>query len=87
VWHLYVIRVSRRDRVLERLRAAGIEAGIHYPFPIHQIPAFAGLAGYASRSFPVAERNAGELLSLPLFPEITPGQQERVAAVLAGALR
>jgi|HubBroStandDraft_6_1064221.scaffolds.fasta_scaffold232724_1 dTDP-4-amino-4,6-dideoxygalactose transaminase len=86
VWHLYVIRVSRRDRVLERLRAAGIEAGIHYPFPIHQIPAFAGLAGYANGSFPVAERNAGELLSLPLFPEITPSQQERVAAVLAGAL-
>lgn len=87
VWHLYVIRVAHRDRVLERLHAAGIEAGIHYPAPIHQTPAFAELAKYAEGSFPVAERNAGELLSLPLFPEITPSQQERVAEVLAGALR
>ncbi|MBV9451234.1 MAG: DegT/DnrJ/EryC1/StrS family aminotransferase [Streptosporangiaceae bacterium] len=87
VWHLYVIRVPHRDRVLGRLHAAGIEAGIHYPFPIHRVPAFAELARYGEGSFPVAERNAGELLSLPLFPEITPGQQERVAAVLAGALR
>ena len=87
VWHLYVVRVPRRDRVLEKLHVAGIEAGIHYPSPIHLTPAFSDLAGYGKGAFPVAEQTAGELLSLPLFAEITPGQQERVASVLADALR
>jgi dTDP-4-amino-4,6-dideoxygalactose transaminase len=86
VWHLYVVRVPGRDRVLEELRMAGIEAGIHYPVPIHQTPAFADL-GYPAGAFPVAERTAAELLTLPLFAEITPSQQERVASVLADALR
>jgi dTDP-4-amino-4,6-dideoxygalactose transaminase len=85
VWHLYVVRVPQRDRVLKELHAAGIGAGIHYPVPIHLTGAFAGL-GYAEGAFPVAERTAGELLSLPLFPEITAAQQERVVAVLAAAL-
>ena len=58
VWHLYVVRVPDRDRVLKELQAAGIGAGIHYPVPIHLTPAFAGL-GYAEGSFPVAERTAG----------------------------
>jgi dTDP-4-amino-4,6-dideoxygalactose transaminase len=86
VWHLYVVRVADRDRVLAELTAAGIGAGIHYPTPLHLTGAFAHL-GYGPGAFPVAERTAGELLSLPLFPEITGGQQERVVAVLAGALR
>jgi dTDP-4-amino-4,6-dideoxygalactose transaminase len=86
VWHLYVIRVPRRDRVLERLHAARIEAGIHYPSPIHRTGAFADLMGYGKGAFPVAERISGELLSLPLFAEITSSQQERVVSVLADAL-
>ena len=86
VWHLYVIRVPDRDHVLGRLHAAGIEAGIHYPRPIHLVPAFTDLAKYQRGAFPVTERNAGELLSLPLFAEITPSQQERVVAELANAL-
>jgi len=86
VWHLYVVRVPDRDRVLKELHAAGIGAGIHYPVPVHLTPAFASL-GYRGGAFPVAERNAAELLSLPLFAEITAGQQERVASVLAAALR
>jgi len=81
VWHLYVVRIPNRDRVLKELRAAGIGAGIHYPVPIHLTPAFSGL-GYVEGAFPVAERNAGELLSLPLFPEITAEQQERVVSIL-----
>jgi dTDP-4-amino-4,6-dideoxygalactose transaminase len=85
VWHLYVIRVPHRDRVLEELRAAGIGAGIHYPVPVHLTGAFADL-GYAKGAFPVAERAARDLLSLPLFPEITPAQQERVISVLMSAL-
>jgi dTDP-4-amino-4,6-dideoxygalactose transaminase len=85
VWHLYVVRVPERDRVLKELQAAGIGAGIHYPVPIHLTAAFAGL-GYAEGAFPVAERAARELLTLPLFPEITSAQQEYVASVLTAAL-
>jgi dTDP-4-amino-4,6-dideoxygalactose transaminase len=85
VWHLYVVRVPDRDRVLKELHAAGIGAGIHYPVPVHLTAAFAGL-GYAEGAFPVAERLARELLSLPLFPEITPSQQERVVSVLMAAV-
>lgn len=86
VWHLYVVRVPDRDRVLKELQAAGIGAGIHYPVPIHLTEAFAGL-GYAEGTFPVAEHAARELLSLPLFAEITAGQQEQVALALKSALR
>lgn len=85
VWHLYTVRVPDRDDVLRKLQAAGIGAGIHYPVPIHLTSAFAGL-GYRLGAFPVAERTARELLSLPLFPEITAAQQERVISVLTSAL-
>ena len=87
VWHLYVVRVPRteRDRIVAGLRAAGIEAAIHYPAPVHLTPAFAHL-GHPAGAFPHAERAAAEILSLPLFPGITPAQQERVVAILAGLL-
>jgi dTDP-4-amino-4,6-dideoxygalactose transaminase len=77
--------VPRRDEVLARLAAAGIGAGIHYPVPIHLQGAFRHL-GHGKGDFPVAERAAGELLSLPIFAEITPAQQARTAAVLKQAL-
>jgi dTDP-4-amino-4,6-dideoxygalactose transaminase len=86
VWHLYVVRVADRDRVLKELHAAGIGAGIHYPVPLHLSEAFATL-GYSEGTFPAAERAAREVLSLPLFPEITLAQQERVVSVLASAIR
>jgi dTDP-4-amino-4,6-dideoxygalactose transaminase len=85
-WHLYVVRVPDRDRVLSELHAAGIGAGIHYPTPVHLTGAFASL-GHGIGDFPVAERIAGELLSLPLFPEITRAQQEFVVETLAKAVR
>jgi dTDP-4-amino-4,6-dideoxygalactose transaminase len=85
VWHLYVIRVPRRDEVLKKLNAAGIGAGIHYPIPIHLQGAFKQL-GQGPGSFPVSEAVANEILSLPLFPQITPQQQERVADELKKAL-
>jgi dTDP-4-amino-4,6-dideoxygalactose transaminase len=72
--------------VLERLQAAGIGTGIHYPAPIHRMPAFAHL-GHRLGEFPAAERAAGEILSLPMFPGITAAQQERVADVLVEAVR
>ncbi len=85
VWHLYVVRVPRRDEVLAALHSAGIGAGIHYPTPLHLTGAFEHL-GHRKGSFPVAERTAGELLSLPLFPEITEQQQRRVVTALVEAL-
>ena len=86
VWHLYVVRVPDRDRVIGEIHAGGIGAGIHYPVPLHLTPAFAKL-GYPEGAFPVAERAAREILSLPLFPGITPEQQERVVSVLLAAVR
>jgi len=85
VWHLFVIQTPRRDDVLARLREAGIQAGVHYPTPIHLMPAWRHL-GYGRGAFPAAERRAGQILSLPMFPGITPGQQERVVHELVKAL-
>ncbi|MEV7633926.1 DegT/DnrJ/EryC1/StrS family aminotransferase [Microbacterium sp. NPDC089318] len=85
VWHLYVVRVPDRDAVLAALQSAGIQAGIHYPVPVHLSRAYSSL-GYGPGSFPVAEEAAGSILSLPLYPHITPAQQERVVEVLADAV-
>jgi dTDP-4-amino-4,6-dideoxygalactose transaminase len=86
VFHLYVIRVPRRDEVLAHLGRAGIGAGVHYPVPVHLQGAFASL-GYGPGAFPVAEAAAAEILSLPLYPQITAAQQERVVDELRKALR
>ena len=85
VWHLYVVRVPERDRCLAAMAAAGIPVAIHYPTPIHLTGAFAGL-GHGPGDFPVAEAAADEILSLPMHPHLTAGQQERVAEALAAAL-
>ena len=85
VWHLYAIRVPRRDHVLRCLHDEGIYAGIHYPVPVHLQPAFRHL-GYGPGDFPVAEAAAGQLLSLPLYPQITREQQARVASAVGRAL-
>jgi dTDP-4-amino-4,6-dideoxygalactose transaminase len=87
VWHLYVVRVpaQRRDAIVAALNAAGIGAAIHYPVPVHLTPAFAGL-GHGAGTFPHAEAAAAEIISLPLYPQITAGQQERVVHALAAAL-
>ena len=86
VYHLYVVRVPRRDEILARLHAEGIGAGIHYPTPLHLHGAFRDL-GYRQGDFPEAERAAAEILSLPLHPHLTAAQQERVADSLRRALR
>ncbi len=85
VWHLYVVRVAQRDRVLAALGAAGIGAGIHYPTPVHLTGAYAHL-GLGPGSYPVAERAAARILSLPMFPHLTGEQQEQVAVALTAAL-
>ncbi|HSO49652.1 MAG TPA: DegT/DnrJ/EryC1/StrS family aminotransferase [Acidimicrobiia bacterium] len=85
VWHLYVVRVPNRDEVLAKLQSVGIGAGIHYPTPIHLQGAFGDL-GYRSGDFPVSEKASGEILSLPIYPGISPEQQERVVEQLRKAL-
>lgn len=75
-WHLYVVRVDERDRVLGGLSSVGIGAGIHYPTPIHLTGAYG--EGYRAGQFPVSERAAQQILSLPLFPHISVAQQEIV---------
>ena len=77
VYHLFVILVEKRDELLEFLKTKGVSCGIHYPVPVHLQKAYAGL-GYRSGSFPVTERTAAQLLSLPMFPELNPDQVEAV---------
>ena len=85
VWHLYVVRVEERERVMAELSAAGVGSGIHYPTPVHLTEAYAGL-GYLRGQFPFAEAAADRILSLPMFPHLTEAQQEDVAAALRFAL-
>jgi dTDP-4-amino-4,6-dideoxygalactose transaminase len=84
VWHLYVIRVPYRDQVVAELQAAGIGAAVHYPAPVHRLPAFSDLQ--ASRGLVRSEQYADQILSLPIFPGITVSQQEWVADRLGRAL-
>lgn len=81
VWHLFVVRVSDRERLQKDLAAAGIGTGIHCPIPLHLTKAYEAL-GFRSGDFPVAERAASPVHSLPLFPELSPAQEERVVTAL-----
>jgi dTDP-4-amino-4,6-dideoxygalactose transaminase len=78
VWHLYVVRTRKPERLAAHLRGLGVSVGRHYPVPVHLNAAFASL-GYGEGTFPVAERWARECLSLPIFPGITEAQLEAVA--------
>jgi dTDP-4-amino-4,6-dideoxygalactose transaminase len=83
VYHIYAIRTGERARWQEALQSQSIQTGIHYPIPVHLLPAYADL-GYKTGQFPHAEAAANEVLSLPMFPELTAAQTETVArAVLA----
>lgn len=81
VWHLYVIELDRRDALRSYLAGLGIETGIHYPVPIHLQPAYSDL-GYAPGSFPIAEHAASRVVSLPMFPELSPSSVDTVAAAV-----
>ncbi len=74
VYHLYVVRVQDREALQAHLAEAGIGTGIHYPIPLHLQRAYQHL-GYKKGAFPVAERVAAEIVSLPMFPQLTHGQQ------------
>jgi dTDP-4-amino-4,6-dideoxygalactose transaminase len=83
VYHLYAVRATDRDRLQKDLTAAGIGTGIHYPVPLHLLKAYES-HDYRPGDFPVSERVASEVLSLPMFPGLSPEQQEHVArSVLA----
>jgi dTDP-4-amino-4,6-dideoxygalactose transaminase len=85
VWHLYVIRVPERDRVLAALHEEGVGAGVHYPIPCHLQGAYEEL-GHRKGDFPVSEATADRILSLPIVPGISEVQQRRVVEVLVKAL-
>ncbi|MDR3724613.1 MAG: DegT/DnrJ/EryC1/StrS family aminotransferase [Terracidiphilus sp.] len=77
VYHLYVVRTADREGLAEHLHKAGIGSGIHYPIPLHLQKAYASMH-YGPGSFPVTEKLAAEILSLPMFPQMTAAQQTRV---------
>ena len=85
VYHLYVIRVKNRDRLRACLAEANIATQIHYPTPLHLQKAYAPL-GYKTGDFPIAEEAASEILSLPMYPQLEPSQQKRIAQAICNFL-
>jgi dTDP-4-amino-4,6-dideoxygalactose transaminase len=79
-WHVYVVRHPRRDELKKHLEANKVGCALHYPLPLHLQKCYAGL-GYKQGDFPVAEKAAAQCLSLPIFPEMTEAQIQRVVAV------
>jgi dTDP-4-amino-4,6-dideoxygalactose transaminase len=78
VYHLYVVRTPEREGLMDHLKKAGIGTGIHYPIPLHLQKAYESM-NYSVGDFPVTEKVAAEIVSLPMFPQLTTGQQTRVA--------
>ncbi|NGZ95590.1 MAG: erythromycin biosynthesis sensory transduction protein eryC1 [Nitrospira sp. WS110] len=85
VYHLYVVQVEDRARLQQQLNDVGIGTAIHYPIALHLTKAYEGL-GFKVGDFPVAEKAAAHILSLPMFPGLTAGQQERVVTEVLKAL-
>jgi dTDP-4-amino-4,6-dideoxygalactose transaminase len=87
VYHLYVARVpdGRREGLQKALAAAGINTGIHYPIPLPYLNAYRHL-GYTPKDFPQSLRVSSEILSLPMFPELTGEQVEQVTRCISEAL-
>lgn len=81
VWHLFVVQLEERDRIVGELNAAGVGAAVHYPTPVHLTGAYAHLR-HRRGDFPVAESAGDRILSLPLYPHISSEQQEYVAETL-----
>jgi dTDP-4-amino-4,6-dideoxygalactose transaminase len=82
VYHIYAVRARDRRKWIDALHADGIRTGIHYPYPVHLLPAYSDL-GYKSGDFPHSEKAANEVLSLPMFAELTNAQCERIAEAVA----
>jgi len=80
VFHQYVIRLAERDALRRSLQAAGIGSGIHYPVPVHQQPAYSGRLACGPSGLGVTERAATQILSLPIYPQISDEAVDRVIA-------
>jgi UDP-2-acetamido-2-deoxy-ribo-hexuluronate aminotransferase len=85
VYAQYTVRAADRRRIEEELTARGIPTAVHYPLSLHQQPAYA--AQYKGQSFPVAEKLAREVISLPMSADLREADQDAIAAALAQALR
>jgi dTDP-4-amino-4,6-dideoxygalactose transaminase len=85
VYHLYPVRLPNRDAWRTALGEAGVQTGVHYPIPVHLQPAYRDL-GYQAGAFPVSETVSHEVLSLPMFPELTVEQIGTVAGLLKAGL-
>jgi dTDP-4-amino-4,6-dideoxygalactose transaminase len=81
IFHQYTVRVERRDALQAHLKAKGIGHAVYYPVPLHRQPCFASL-GYREGSLPVTERAAREVISLPIYPELTRAQLDAVVAAI-----
>lgn len=86
VFHLYVIRTKKRNNLSQYLQSKGVSTGIHYPIPIHLQKAYMNL-NYGKGDFPISEMLASEILSLPIYPEITKSQVRYVARSIKEALK
>jgi dTDP-4-amino-4,6-dideoxygalactose transaminase len=86
VWHVYVVQVKERARVMAEMSAGGVGVAIHYPTPVHLTRAYADL-GYRRGQFPVSEASADRILSIPMFPHLTAEQQEQVVRQLRRSVR
>jgi len=86
IYHQYTVRVKNRDMILEHLKKLGVEAGVYYPLPLHLQACFSDL-GYASGDMPVSEAVSKDILSLPIYPEMTEAHIKEAAEALTGACR
>ncbi len=85
VWHLFVVRVADRDGFQARLKARGVATGVHYPIPLHLQPAYAHL-GLKRGTFPVSERACDEIVSLPIYAELTDAMADEVIAAVKASV-
>jgi dTDP-4-amino-4,6-dideoxygalactose transaminase len=87
VFHQYVVRLAERDALQERMRAAGISTGIHYPVPVHRQPAYNGRLARGPSGLGVTERAAPQILSLPIYPQLSDEAVDRVIGEIGGFFR
>jgi dTDP-4-amino-4,6-dideoxygalactose transaminase len=82
VYHLYVVRTNDREKLMAFLKEQSIGTGIHYPIPLHLQKAYQD-KGYQEGDFPICESVGGEIVSLPMFPQLKSDQQQRVVKAIA----